>query len=351
MVELTRHPPRHAGALSPPGDRAGVLGGPFFGNERSQSAVEDRMKVRFSVLIPVYNREKYVRQAIDSVLSQTFTDHELLVVDDGSTDGTAEVLKSYGTRIRLIRQRNQGPEVARNAALALAQGEYIAPLDSDDFLHPYALATYDQIIRTFNSPPVVMGSEDEYRDGEPIPAERLVSCPGKVAVFRFQDYISKTITHSSFMSTLVVRKSLLDEVGGFRNSTPQTFHNDDLNMTLMLGTYGPCIVVGRPILVAYRQHGGNSHHDVKGVADGILQLARSERQGQYPGGRERRWDRYAIIGGRASNWALRYCWWGGHRKLALQLLFGTAPMVFAAAWKKSLRYLRKPTQPIALPEE
>jgi len=140
------------------------------------------MKVRFSVLMPVYNREKYVRQAIDSVLSQTFTDHELLVVDDGSTDGSAEVLKSYGTRIRLIRQRNQGPEVARNAALASAQGEYVVLLDSDDFLFPFALATYDQIIRTFNSPPVLIGSLIDYRDGQPIPAEALVSCPGPVEV-------------------------------------------------------------------------------------------------------------------------------------------------------------------------
>jgi glycosyltransferase involved in cell wall biosynthesis len=311
----------------------------------------DAMKVRFSVLMPVYNREKYVRQAIDSVLSQTFTDHELLVVDDGSTDGSAEVLKSYGTRIRLIQQRNQGPEVARNAALALAQGEYVVLLDSDDFLFPYALATYDQIIRTFNSPPVLIGSLIDYRDGQPIPAEALVSCPGPVEVLKFQDYLSKTIPLTNFHSTLVIWKSVLDQVGGFRKSTPQTFHNEDLNTMLMVGTYGPCIVVQKPHTVAYRLHEENSIRNVKAIADGMLLLARSERLGQYPGGSERRSDRYAVIGGRASTWALRYCWRGGQRKLALQLLFGTAPMVFAAVWKKSLRYLRKPAQPIALPEE
>jgi glycosyltransferase involved in cell wall biosynthesis len=308
------------------------------------------MKVRFSVLIPVYNGEKYVRQAIDSVLSQTFTDHELLAVDDGSTDGSAEVLKSYGTLIRLIRQRSQGPEVARNAARASAQGEYLVLLDSDDFLFPFALATYDQIIRTCNSPPLVIGSMIDYRDGQPIPAEALVSCPAPVEVFRFQDYLSKTIPLSNFNSKLVIRKSVVDEVGGFRNSTPETWYNDDLNTMLMVGTYGPCIVVQKPYTVAYRLHEGNSIRNIKAVTDGMLLLARSERLGQYPGGSERRLDRYAVIGGRASNWALKYCWRGGHRKLALRLLLGTAPMVFAAVWKKFLRCLRKPAQPIVLPE-
>jgi glycosyltransferase involved in cell wall biosynthesis len=311
----------------------------------------EAMKVRFSVIIPVHNREKYVRQAIDSVLSQTFTDHELLVVDDGSTDGSAEVLKSYGTRIRLIQQRNQGPEVARNAALALAQGEYLALLDSDDFLFPFALATYDRIIRTCNSPPVVIGSEVYYRDGQPLPAEAIVSCPGPVEVLRFQDYLSKTIGLSNFNSKLVIRKSIVDEVGGFRKSTAQTWHNDDIYMMIMVGTYGPCIVVQKPYTVAYRQHEDNTTRNVKAITDGILVLARSERQGRYPGGSKRRSDRYAVLGGRSSNWALRYCWRGGHRKLALRLLLDTAPMILAAVWKRFLRSFRKPTPLISLPEE
>jgi glycosyltransferase involved in cell wall biosynthesis len=72
------------------------------------------MKTRFSVLVPVQNRQEYVRQAIDSVLSQAFSDFELIVVDDGSSDRTPDVLQSYGARIKMIRQANQGPEVARN---------------------------------------------------------------------------------------------------------------------------------------------------------------------------------------------------------------------------------------------
>ncbi len=306
------------------------------------------MKVRFSILMPAHNRENFVRQAIDSVLSQTFTDYELLVVDDGSTDGTMEVLKSYGTRIQVIQQHNQGPEVARNKAAALARGEYLAMLDSDDILFPHALATYDRVLRDFESPPLVIGAEYSYRDGQPISAEGLVSSP--VQVLKFQDYLSKTIPVIASNSMIVIQRSVFDAVGGYRNSTPQTFHNDGLHILLKVGTYGPFILVQRPYMVAYRQHAGNTIRDVKAIADGMLALARLERQGQYPGGSKRQWDRYAIIGGRASTWAVRFCWRGGQRKLALRLLFGTAPMIFAAVWKKCSRYIRKPAQPIVLPE-
>jgi glycosyltransferase involved in cell wall biosynthesis len=309
--------------------------------------MKDAMQVRFSILMPVYNREKYVRQAIDSVLSQPFTDHELLVVDDGSTDGSAEVLESYGSRIRLIRQRNQGPEVARNRALALARGEYLVLLDSDDFLFPFALVIYDRIIRTFDSPPVIVGSMLYYGDGEPLPAQAA----SPVEVLRYRDYLSKDVPIGVINSQMIIRKSLVDEVGGFRNSTPQTFHDDDLHLMLMVGTRGPCIVIQKPYTVAYRQHEGNSIRNVGAIADGVLRLARAERRGQYPGGRKRRSDRYALIGGRSSTWAFRYCWRGGQRKLALRLLAGTTPMVVAALWKRLLRYMRKPTQPTVLREE
>ncbi|MGB8495406.1 MAG: glycosyltransferase [Candidatus Acidiferrum sp.] len=303
------------------------------------------MSVRFSVLMAVYNREKYVRQAIDSVFSQTFTDFEVLAIDDGSTDGSVGVLKSYGTRIKFLQQRNQGPEVARNKAAAQAQGEYLVVLDSDDFFFPFALETFDRIIRTFDLPPLIIGAVMYYRDGQVIPAEALE--PRPVRVLKYRDYLSKTVPLAS--NSIIIRKSVFDEVGGFRNSTPQTFHNEDMNLFLKAGTHSPCIIIQKPATSAYRIHGENSIQSVKAIADGILELARLERQGKYPGGKERRWDRYAIIGGRASTWAIRYNWRRGQRKEALQLLLGTAPMVFAAAWKKMLRYFRKPIEPIVLP--
>src|SRR5579862_2203552 len=128
------------------------------------------MAVRFSVLVPTYNRAEHVRQTIESVLGQSFADYELFVIDDGSTDGTAQLLASYGNRIRVLRQANQGPEVARNHAAALAGGDYLVLLDSDDLLMPCALATYDQVIRALDSPPLVIGSMKYFQDGQTPPA-------------------------------------------------------------------------------------------------------------------------------------------------------------------------------------
>lgn len=306
------------------------------------------MNPRFSVLMPAYNREKFVGQAIDSVLSQTFTDYELFVIDDGSTDKTFEVLESYGKRINALRQANQGPEVARNRAAALAQGEYLVLLDSDDLLLPSALEVYDRVIRAFDSPPLIIGAMTDFQDGQSIPDVPLGSLP--INVLKYRDYLSKDVKLPLSSSRIVLRKSVFDEVGGLRNTTAATFHLDSLNLILKVATYGPCVVVQQPCTVAYRHHESNAIRCLGPITDGILVLARSEHQGQYPGGSERRRDRYACIGGVALSWAVGHCLRAGSWKLALRLLRGTAPMGLAAVWKKVLTRLRQPTQAIVLSE-
>jgi len=97
---------------------------------------------KVTVAIPVYNREKYIAQAIDSIRGQTFTDFELLVIDDSSTDKSVEIVRSYSdTRLRLVcHDTNYGVATTRNRAIELARGEYLAFLDSDDWAHPQRLA-------------------------------------------------------------------------------------------------------------------------------------------------------------------------------------------------------------------
>lgn len=85
-----------------------------------------------SVVIPVYNAGKALCRAVDSVLSQSFTDYEIIIVDDGSTDDTPDIIKGYGDKIRYIRQENSGASIARNAGIQAAQGRWIAFLDADD---------------------------------------------------------------------------------------------------------------------------------------------------------------------------------------------------------------------------
>lgn len=95
---------------------------------------------RVSVIMPVYNGELYIKQAIDSLLFQSFQDWELVVIDDGSTDATSQILKRYtDTRIRVFHQKNRGEAGARNTGLANITGEYMAFLDADDEYLPGAL--------------------------------------------------------------------------------------------------------------------------------------------------------------------------------------------------------------------
>jgi len=97
-----------------------------------------------SVVMPCYNAEPYVREAILSVLQQSYTSWELIIVDDGSTDGSTEIIEELARanpeRIRLVYQSRIGPSAARNQGLAQAQGNFVAFLDADDYWHPDALA-------------------------------------------------------------------------------------------------------------------------------------------------------------------------------------------------------------------
>jgi glycosyltransferase involved in cell wall biosynthesis len=97
-------------------------------------------KPKVSVIIPTYNRSVFLKDAIESVLRQTFTDYEIIVVDDGSTDDTREVVHQFGALIRYYHQENRGCSAARNLGIRAAFGEYIAFLDSDDVFMPEKLA-------------------------------------------------------------------------------------------------------------------------------------------------------------------------------------------------------------------
>ena len=87
---------------------------------------------KVSVVIPTYNRADFICDAIDSVLNQTHSNIEIIVVDDGSTDNTSAVLEKYQDRIKIIRQENQGCSAARNSGIRFCSGNYVAFLDSDD---------------------------------------------------------------------------------------------------------------------------------------------------------------------------------------------------------------------------
>ena len=99
--------------------------------------------IKISVIIPVYNAEKYLRECLDSVIEQTLQEIEIICVDDGSTDNSLAILKEYtqkDERLKIIEQANRGAGAARNLGMAVALGEYLAFLDADDLYYPQALA-------------------------------------------------------------------------------------------------------------------------------------------------------------------------------------------------------------------
>ena len=103
-------------------------------------ASPDRSTADVCVIVPTYNRAHFLGEAIESILDQTRPPAEVIVVDDGSTDKTSEVAKSYGDRIRYIRKENGGKPAAVNLALSLAQSDYVIIADDDDIMYPSALA-------------------------------------------------------------------------------------------------------------------------------------------------------------------------------------------------------------------
>ena len=93
--------------------------------------------IKISIIVPVYNTEKYLGVCLDSLISQTYKDIEIICVDDGSTDNSLQILNDYAakdSRIKILTQKNQGPSVARNLGLEKAKGEYITFVDSDDWV-------------------------------------------------------------------------------------------------------------------------------------------------------------------------------------------------------------------------
>jgi glycosyltransferase involved in cell wall biosynthesis len=113
---------------------------------------------KVSICIPTYNRREYLKETINSILDQTYKDYEIVIVDDGSTDGTEQMIKELGIPITYYWQQNSGDAAARNKLIELAKGKYISFIDSDDLLIPDAIERMMKVIEAENGEVVVYGS-------------------------------------------------------------------------------------------------------------------------------------------------------------------------------------------------
>jgi glycosyltransferase involved in cell wall biosynthesis len=162
-----------------------------------------------TVVIPVYNCELWVRQALESVLSQSAPPCEVIVIDDGSTDGTPHVLSEFGSSLRVIRTHNQGVAQARNQGLRAAAGEFIAFLDADDLWHPRKLEFQ---LRAMEASPGlgVLGTGTFECPCHALPVIDEGHAPAR-AVGREQLAVKNYLTTSS----VLMRRHVADRTGGF----------------------------------------------------------------------------------------------------------------------------------------
>jgi len=167
-----------------------------------------------SMILPVYNRERTVARAIDSVLAQTYRPLELIVVDDGSTDGTRGVLEGFGPRITVIEQSHDGPYVARNVGLRHARGSLVAFVDSDDAWLPDRLACQAPLLER---PEVGLVFGDAIHVTSPGPGATRTG----LTCFRVSPPRRGRVAHHfawyNFVPTVtvLVRRRCLEEAGGF----------------------------------------------------------------------------------------------------------------------------------------
>lgn len=125
--------------------------------------------IKFSIIIPCYNVEKYIAECLDSVLAQKEQSWEAICTDDGSTDSTGEILDYYASRdsrIKVIHQENKGLSEARNAALKLSTGEWLCYLDSDDLYSPWALETYAELAKQHPNADILRAEMTRFNDGD-----------------------------------------------------------------------------------------------------------------------------------------------------------------------------------------
>lgn len=190
-----------------------------------------------SILIPCYNAERWVAQAIESALAQTWPEKEILIIDDGSTDGSLSIIRGFGDRIRLETGPNRGGNAARNRLLSLARGDWLQYLDADDYLRPDKISGQMEFLSSHPETDVVYGpSIFEYWSEKEI-VHHLEPIPEPHDPWRLlaRWYLPQT------GSPLWRRQSLLD-IGGWKPDQPCCQEHELYLRLLMAGkrlTYAP----------------------------------------------------------------------------------------------------------------
>jgi glycosyltransferase involved in cell wall biosynthesis len=199
-----------------------------------------------SCIVPVFNGERYLQEALESILSQTYRPLEIVVVDDGSTDGSPAIAKAFGERVRYVRQPNAGPSSARNLGLSVVTGQFVAFLDADDLWHPEKLAR--QIARFAAQPEFDLCITYARNFWTP----ELLEQPAR----RHDDPREEGVP-GYFTSALLARRALFDRVGPFN---PLLMYSDDTEWFLRVADHGAVLELLPEVLTYHRMHHTNMSH-------------------------------------------------------------------------------------------
>lgn len=220
----------------------------------------------FSVIIPVYNNAETLGRAIESVLKQDYPAHEIIVVDDGSTDDSAAVARRYGAPVKLVQQPNAGVSAARNLGAQTAESEWLAFLDADDWYYPARLGLYAALIRQMPQAGFLTGDFD-YRDENNV---RLGGSMEKTVLGRrlleqcddsrfsrmdaddFGDFIA---AHFGDTHTLTLRRETFMQLGGYDTRYQVC---EDVHFLVRLCAISHCAGVVCEPLAAYVIHQGSA---------------------------------------------------------------------------------------------
>jgi glycosyltransferase involved in cell wall biosynthesis len=247
---------------------------------------EFRVMPIVSIIIPVYNREDYISDCINSVVNQTMTDFEIVVVDDGSTDSTPEILQKFSNRdkrIVIIRQDNSGkPSVARNSGIKHATGQYITFLDSDDYYEPNKLERECSLLEINEDINLVFSdmytaTVDGVKDQKTYlqqanfndKVEHLLKnvgnnnylCPAK-----FYNFMSTEITSVTTPTAMIRRSRLLQEREWFPESM---VIGEDIDLWFRLAKNAEILFIDEP-LACNRQHGNSITKNVEKYINGAI---------------------------------------------------------------------------------
>lgn len=243
----------------------------------------------FSVIIPTYNRRALLEEALGSVWAQTFFDYEVIVVDDGSDDGTWEYLESLGARVRIERQKNGGPGAARNLAARISRGKYLAFLDSDDVWFPWTLQTFFNATQTDHQPSIICGKLFQF-----VNPKLLDGIRPEAAKSRYFDCYAFAAGEGRYAGAgmIAVSRDAFLSVGGFATDI---CNSEDHDLMLKMADQKGFVAIGSPTTLGRRGESDGLTTNLEYAYQGLMHLIREEKWARYPGGARLAWPRRFVI--------------------------------------------------------